>query len=96
MYMHADTASSPSVGLQTRPGPRQLTEPRRVPDGVPSSSVENERTTGVAVVRAQTVPVSVQWRVVWSSNVGTGGTLPSENISAPVTVTVDELQALVG
>lgn len=40
--------------------------------------------------------VSVQWRVVWTSNTGSGGTLPNEIISAPVTVTVDELQALVG
>lgn len=40
--------------------------------------------------------VSVQWRIVWTSNVGTGGTLPNEIVSAPVRVTVDELQALVG
>lgn len=40
--------------------------------------------------------VSVQWRIVWTSNAGAGGTLPNETISAPVSVTVDELQALVG
>lgn len=40
--------------------------------------------------------VSVQWRIVWTSNAGSGGTLPNEIVSAPLSVKVDELQALVG
>jgi YebC/PmpR family DNA-binding regulatory protein len=39
--------------------------------------------------------VGVRWRVAWTSNVGSGGALPNEVITTPVTVRVDELQALV-
>ena len=40
--------------------------------------------------------VSVDWEISWTSNSGTGGTLPSYTTSSFVAVSVDELQALVG
>ena len=39
--------------------------------------------------------VSVTWRIAWTSNAGSGGSLPNEVLTAPVAVTVDEIQALV-
>lgn len=42
-----------------------------------------------------TATIAVRWRVAWTSNVGSGGSLPNEVIAVPVSVRVDELQALV-
>lgn len=39
--------------------------------------------------------IDVQWRVSWTSNAASGGTLPSERTTTRFSVRVDELQALV-
>lgn len=39
--------------------------------------------------------VEVQWRVTWTSSTGSGGSLPAERTTTPMSVRVDELQALV-
>lgn len=39
--------------------------------------------------------VTVQWRISWTSSTGSGGSLPAERTTTPLSVRVDELQALV-
>lgn len=39
--------------------------------------------------------VDVQWRISWTSNTGSGGSLPAERTTTRLSVRVDELQALV-
>lgn len=39
--------------------------------------------------------VDVQWRISWTSNTGSGGSLPMERTTTSIAVRVDELQALV-
>lgn len=76
-------------------GPGQVWQPRDGDEGTSSCmyTYRHASTSRPNGVFAGTV--AVRWRVAWTSNVGSGGSLPNEVISTPVSVRVDELQALV-
>ena len=89
------TPSGSRRGTASCSGPGQVWQPRNGDDATSPCMYtyrhsSTSRTNGVF-----TGTVAVRWRVAWTSNAGSGGSLPNEVISTPVTVRVDELQALV-
>ena len=76
-------------------GPGQVWQPRDGDDAVSSCMYTYRHSSTSRPNGVFTGTVGVRWRVAWTSNVGSGGALPNEVITTPVTVRVDELQALV-
>lgn len=77
-------------------GPGRVWMPSDGDDAVTACMYTYRHSSASRANGAFAATVSVRWRIVWTSNAGSGGTLPNETVSAPVSVTVDELQALVG